>query len=129
MSLCPQLCHLAFGALFENKRAPIRGRNANFQKSLKLPHNGVLKTLCAKSQVCKSIGMTSSMYRRITNYKEEDTRKWPQMGLREPEFKILKNKNKNVPRSTVPKNDVPMSKTDTIVSRSNVTWTVPFVDT
>ena len=47
--------------------------------------------------------MTSSMYRRITNYKEENTRKWPQMGFKGPEFKILKNKNKNVPRSTVPK--------------------------
>ena len=56
-------------------------------------------------------------------------RKILENGLKGPEFKILKNKNKNVPRSTVPKNYVPMSKTDSILSRSNVTWTVPFVDT
>ena len=33
------------------------------------------------------------------------------------------------PKEYCAKNDVPMSKTDTILSRSNVTWTVPFVDT
>ena len=80
MSLCPQLCLLAFRALFENKRAPKRGRNANFQKSLKTPRNGVIKTLCAKNQVCKSIGVTCSTYRRFTKDKEENTRKWPKKG-------------------------------------------------
>ena len=45
MSLCPQLCLLAFRALFENKRAPKRGRNANFQKLLKVPHNGVINSV------------------------------------------------------------------------------------
>ena len=80
MSLCPQLCLLAFRALFENKRAPKRGRNTNFQKSLKTPRNGVIKTLCAKNQVCKSIGVTCSTYRRFTKDKEENTRKWPKKG-------------------------------------------------
>ena len=76
MSLCPQLCLLAFRALFENIRAPKRGRNANFQKLLKFPRNGVIKTLCAKNQVCKSIDVTCSTYRRFTKDKEENTRKW-----------------------------------------------------
>ena len=70
--------------------------------------------------------MTSSMYRRITNYKEENTRKWPQMA-RIQNFEKQKQK---CPKEYCVKNDVPpMSKTDTILSRSNVTWTVPFVDT
>ena len=80
MSLCPQLCLLAFRALFENKRAPKRVRNANFQKSLKTPRNDVIKTLCAKNQICKSIGATCSTYRRFTKDKEENTRKWPKKG-------------------------------------------------
>ena len=80
MSLCPQLCLLAFRALFENKRAPKRGRNANFQKSLKTPRNGVIKTLCAKNQVCTSIGVTCSTFRWFTKDKEENTRKWPKKG-------------------------------------------------
>ena len=80
MSICPQLCLLAFRALFENKRVPKRGRNVNFQKSLKSQRNGVIKTLCAKNQVCKSIGVTCSTYRRFTKDKEENTRKWPKKG-------------------------------------------------
>merc|ERR1711947_46147 len=90
MSLCPQLCLLAFRALFENKRAPKRGRNANFKKSLKIPRNGVIKTLCAKDQVCKSIGVTCSTYRRFTKDKEENTRKWPTKGQKS---KFRKTKN------------------------------------
>ena len=90
MSLCPHLCPLAFRALFENKRAPKRGRNANFQKSLKTPHNGVIKTLCAKNQVCKSIGVTCSTYRRFTKDKEENTRKGPKKGQKS---KFWKTKN------------------------------------
>merc|ERR1711947_58540 len=66
MSLCPQLCLLSFRALFENKKAPKRGRNAIFQKLLKVLRNGVIKTLCAKNQVCKSIGVTCNTYRRFT---------------------------------------------------------------
>ena len=88
MSLCPHLCLLAFRALFENKRAPKRGRNANFQKSLKTPRNGVIKTLCAKDQVCKSIGVTCSTYRRFTKDKEENTRK---RALKGPKIRISKN--------------------------------------
>ena len=65
MSLCQQLCLLAFRALFENKRGPKRGRNANFLKSLKVPRNGVVKTLCAKNQVCKSIGARTEDLERI----------------------------------------------------------------
>ena len=89
MSLCPHLCLLAFRALFENKRAPKRGRNANFQKSLKTPRNGVIKTLCAKNQVCKSIGVTCSTYRRFTKNKVENDRK---RALKGPKIKISKNK-------------------------------------
>ena len=47
---------------------------------LKTPRNGVIKTLCAKDQVCKSIGVTCSTYRRFTKDKEENTRKWPKKG-------------------------------------------------
>ena len=61
-------------------RAPKRGRNANFQKSLKVLRNGVIKTLCAKNQVCKSIGVTCSTYRRFTKDKEENIRKWLKKG-------------------------------------------------
>ena len=78
------LCLLAFRAIFENKRAPKRGRNANFQKSLKTPRNGVIKTLCVKDQVCKSIIATCSPYRRITKDKEEKTRKRPKKGPKRP---------------------------------------------
>ena len=41
MSLWPQLCLLAY-------RAPKRGRNANFQKSLKVLHND-----CHKNSLCQ----------------------------------------------------------------------------
>ena len=64
--------------------APKRGRNANFQKSLKTPRNGVIKTLCVKDQVCKSIIATCSPYRRITKDKEEKTRKRPKKGPKRP---------------------------------------------
>ena len=43
---------------------------------LKVPHNGVIKTLCNKNQVCKN--------------KEENTRKWPKMALKGPKNKISK---------------------------------------
>ena len=68
-------------ALFENKRAPKKARNSNFEKSLKYPRNGAIKTLCVKNQVCKSIGVTCSTYRRITKDKEENTRKRPKKGI------------------------------------------------
>ena len=80
MFLCPQLCLLAIRALFENKRAPKRALKGHFFKSLKVPHYGVIKTLCAKNEVCKSISMTCSTYRRITEDKEENTPKWPKKG-------------------------------------------------
>ena len=76
MSLCPHLCLLAFRAPFENIMAPKRGRNAHFQKSLKVPLNGVIKTLFTKNQVWKSIGVTRSTYRRFTKDKVENIRKW-----------------------------------------------------
>ena len=100
MSLCPQLCLLAFRALFENKRAPKRGRNANFQKSLKTPRSGVIKTLCAKNQVCKSVGVTCSTYRWFTKDKEENTRKWPKKGpQRAKNGNFEKQKNAVFPKS------------------------------
>ena len=80
MFLCPQLCLLAIMAVFENKRAPKRALKGHVFKLLKVPHNGVIKTLCAKYEVCKSISMTCSTYRRITRDKEENTRKWQKKG-------------------------------------------------
>ena len=76
-----QLCLLAlYIALFENKR----GRNAYFQKSLKYPGNRVIKTHCAKNQVCKSIGVTCNTHRKFTKDKEEYYskmgEKWPTNG-------------------------------------------------
>ena len=62
-------------------KGPLKGPSKGiFFKSLKVPHNGVIKTLCAKNQVCKSIGVTCSTYRRFTKDKEENTRKWPKKG-------------------------------------------------
>ena len=123
MSLCPHLCLLAFRALFENKRAPKRGRNANFQKSLKPPRNGVIKTLCAKNQVCKSIGVTCSTYRRFTKDKEENTRKWPKKGPQRAKNQNFEKQKiaffSHVPRSIVPKNYVPRSKTVTCSLRTH----------
>ncbi len=95
MSLCPQLCLLDFRALFENKRAPKRGWNANFQKSLKVPRNGVIKTPCAKNQVCKSISMTCSTYRRFTKDKEENTPKWPKKGPQRAKNQNFEKQKKN----------------------------------
>ena len=80
MFLSPQLCLLAIRALFENKRAPKRALKGHCFKSLKVPHNGVIKTLCAKNEVCKSVSMTCSTYRRITEDKEENTPKWLKKG-------------------------------------------------
>ena len=75
MFLCPQLCPFAIRAVFENKRAPKRALKGYFFKSLIVPHYGVIKTLCAKNEVCKSISMTCSTYRRITEDEEENTPK------------------------------------------------------
>jgi len=64
------------------------------QKSLKVPHNGIIKTLCAKNQVCKSIGVTCSTYRRFTKDKEKNTRKLPKKGPSEgqkSQFRKTKN--------------------------------------
>ena len=80
MFLWPQLCLLAIRAVFDIKRAPKRALKGHFFKSLKVPHYGVIKTLCAKKKVCKSISMTCSTYRKITKEKEENTRKWPKKG-------------------------------------------------
>ena len=73
-------------------RAPKRSRNENVKKSFKAPGNGVIKTLCAKNQVCKSIDVTCSTYRRFTKDKEENTRKWPKRALKGPKIKIKKEK-------------------------------------
>ena len=75
-----------------------------FKKSLKVLRNGVIKTLCAKNQVCKSIGVTCSTYRRFTKDKEKNTRKWPKMG---PQRTFEKQKIaflSHIPRSIMPKN-------------------------
>ena len=80
---------------------------AAMEKSLKTPRNGVIKTLCAKNQVCKSIGVTCSMYRRFTKDKEENTRKWPKKGpQRAKNQNFEKQKNtffSHIPRSIMPK--------------------------
>ena len=80
MFLCPQLCLLVIRTLFENKKAPKRAFKGHLFKSLKAPHYGVIKTLCAKNEVFKSISMTCSTHRRITKDKEENTPKWPKKG-------------------------------------------------
>ena len=62
-------------------KGPLKGLSKGICfKSLKVPHNGIIKTICAKNEVCKSISMTCSTYRRITKDKEENTRKWPKKG-------------------------------------------------
>ena len=67
--------------LFLKIKGPLKGPSKGiFFKSLKAPHNGIKKTLCAKNKVCKSISMTCSTYRRITKDKEENTPKWPKKG-------------------------------------------------
>ena len=108
MFLCPKLCLLAHIALLRNKRASKRGKNANFQKSLKSPRNGVIKTLCAKNQVCKSIGVTCSTYRRFTKDKEENTRKWPKKGPQRAKNQNFEKQKiaffSHVPRSIMSKN-------------------------
>ena len=108
MFLCPQLCLLAIRAVFENKRAPKRALKGHFFKSLKVPHYGVIKTLCAKNEVCKSISMTCSTYRRITKDKEENTPKWPKKGPQRAKNQNFEKQKiaffSHVPRSTMPKN-------------------------
>ena len=88
----PSILLFAIRALFENKRAPKRTLKGHFFKSLKVPHYGVIKILCAKNEVCKSISMTCSTHRRITKDKEENTRKWPKKALKGPKIIISKNK-------------------------------------
>ena len=108
MFLCPQLCLLAVRALFENKRAPKRALKGHFFKSLKVPHYGVIKTLCAKNEVCKSISMTCSTYRRITEDKEENTPKWPKKGPQRAKNQNFEKQKiaffSHVPRSIMSKN-------------------------
>ena len=115
MFLCPQLCLLAIRAVFENKRAPKRTLKGHFFKQVKVPHNGIIKTLCAKNEVCKSISMTCSTYRRITKDKEENTRKWPKKGPQRAKNQNFEKQKiaffSHVPRSTMPKNQVPRLKT------------------
>ena len=107
MFLCPQLCLLAIRAVFENKRALLGALKGHFFKSLKVPHNGVIKPFCAKIEVCKSISMTCSTYRRITKDKEENTRKWPKKGSQRAKTQNFEKQKiaffPHVPRSTMPK--------------------------
>ena len=96
---------------------------AFFLKSLKVPHYGVIKTLCAKNEVCKSISMTCSTYRRITKDKEENTRKWPKKGPQRAKNQNFEKQKiaffSHVSRSTMPKNQVPRSKTLTSSGRTH----------
>jgi len=89
--LSAQLCLLAFRALFENKRASKRGRNANFQKSLKIPHNGVIKTLCAKDQVCKWVWLVART-EDLQRIKKKILQNGRKRALKGPKTKISKNK-------------------------------------
>ena len=94
--------------LFLKIKGPLKGPQRAFFNSLKVPHYGVIKTLCAKNEVCKSISMTCSTYRRITKDKEENTPKWPKKGpqrVKNPNFEKQKIAFfSHVPRSTMPKN-------------------------
>ena len=89
--------------------------------------NGVLKTLCAKNQVCKSIGVTCSTYRRFTKDKEENTRKWPKKGPQRAKNQNFEKQKiaffSHVPRSIMPKNQVPRSKTVTCSLRTDTQTT------
>ena len=92
----------------ENKRGPKRALKGHFFKSLKVPHYGVIKTLCAKNEVCKSISMTCSTYRRITEDKEENTPKWPKKGPQRAKNQNFEKQKiaffSHVPRSIMSKN-------------------------
>ena len=69
---------------------------------------GVIETLYAKNQVCKSIGMTCSTYRRFTKDKEESTRKWPKKGPQRAKNQNFEKQKiavfSHVPRSIMSKN-------------------------
>ena len=88
-----------------------------------IPRNCVIKTLCAKDQVCKSIGVTCSTYRWFTKDKEENTRKWPKKGPQRAKNQNFEKQKiaffSHVPRSIVPKNYVPRSKTVTCSLRTD----------
>ena len=117
MSLCPQLCLLAFRALFGNK-GPLKGAEMQiFQKSLQIPRNSLIKTPCAKDQVCKSIGVTCSTYRRFTKDKEENYSKMAEKGpSKGQKSKFPKKKNRflsHVPRSIMSKTVTCGLRTDT----------------
>ena len=65
---------------------------------LKVLRNGVIKTLCAKKQICKSISVTCSTYRSFTKDKEENTRKWSKKGPQ-------RAKNQNFEKQKILSND------------------------
>ena len=71
----------------------------------------------SKNQVCKSIGVTCSTYRRFTKDKEENTRKWPKKGPQRAKNQNFEKQKiafrSYVPRSIMLKNYVPRSKTVT----------------
>ena len=87
-----------------------------FFKALKLPNYGVIKTLCAKNKVCKSISMTCSTYRRITKDKEENTPKWPKKAPQRAKNCIFFSCPKEY---YAKKNQVPRSKTVTSSGRTH----------
>ena len=91
--------------LFLKIKGPLKG---HFFKSLKVPHYGVIKTLCAKNEVCKSISMTCSTYRRITkDLKRKILQNDRKRALKGPKIIISKNKTNvfftHVPMSIMPK--------------------------
>ena len=67
--------------------------------------------------------MTCSTYRRITKDKEENTPKWPKKGPQRAKNQNFEKQKiaffSHVPRSTMPKNQVPRSKTLTSRGRTD----------
>ena len=73
-----------------------------------VPSNGVLKTLRAKNEVCKSC----STYEGVARDGEENARKWPEKGPQRAKYQNFERTKhvffSYIPRNTtIPKNWVP----------------------
>ena len=71
---------MSFG-LFENKRV----KNKKNKKLFKAPHDGIIKTLCAKKEACKSIGIEElqRLKRKILENRRKMANKGPKIKISE----------------------------------------------
>ena len=92
MFLCPQLCLLAIRAVFENKRAPKRALKGHFFKSLKVPHNGIIKTLCAKNEFVSPSVWLVARTEELQKIKKKILENGRKRALKGPKIQVLKNK-------------------------------------